>query len=376
MKSRLIILLVIILFSGSCVTQFVPDIPEDKSLLVIEGMITDQPEPNYIRLSMSMPIGKTYSAEPVEGATVKITDDLGNEYFLFEAKPGTYATNQYSFRGIVGRKYSLHIQTHGSQTHSYSYESTPVELKPVPPIDSVYYDKVLVSGEPGKYNSVEACQIYVDSHDDSKQCSKYRWDYEETWEFRIPYEVPNKTCWKTEKATAINIKNTTVLAEDRVSRYPLLLVTNETDRLSFRYSILVNQYSLSQDEYDYWEKLKSFTQNIGGLYDIIPASLTGNIFCVDDPAEKVLGYFSVSAKKSTRIFVNERFFGQKSFYGFCATDTVYNGAPIPGLGQSVWIIEDYSFPRRSPGFVVLTNYIQCYDCTVKGTNVKPWFWED
>ncbi|NLJ44727.1 MAG: DUF4249 family protein, partial [Bacteroidales bacterium] len=40
---NIIILLLTISFTG-CITQFVPETDEDKDILVVEGMITDQPE--------------------------------------------------------------------------------------------------------------------------------------------------------------------------------------------------------------------------------------------------------------------------------------------------------------------------------------------
>jgi hypothetical protein len=81
----------------------------------------------------------------------------------------------------------------------------------------------------------------------------------------------------------------------------LKFISNLTDRLRVGYSILVDQYSLNEDEYLYWEKLQSITEQVGGLYDIIPSPVPSNVYCVDDPNEKVLGYFSVSANTSKRL---------------------------------------------------------------------------
>ena len=39
----------------------------------------------------------------------------------------------------------------------------------------------------------EGCRIYVDSYDPSGECLFFRWDYTETWEYRIPYAVTNKS---------------------------------------------------------------------------------------------------------------------------------------------------------------------------------------
>ena len=38
--------------------QFIPDVDENKELMVVEGMITDQNSVNRITLSRTIPIGK------------------------------------------------------------------------------------------------------------------------------------------------------------------------------------------------------------------------------------------------------------------------------------------------------------------------------
>jgi hypothetical protein len=135
----------------------------------------------------------------------------------------------------------------------------------------------------------------------------------------------------------------------------------------------VNQYSLNEDEYSYWEKIQNVGVDVGGFFDIIPASVQSNVKCIEDPTEKVLGYFSVSAKSSKRLFIKDNFEGIINRYGDCATDTIPYVDP-PGLGVIVWILEDE--PNWSPPFKVLTDKKGCADCTVRGSNVKPDFWED
>ena len=129
----------------------------------------------------------------------------------------------------------------------------------------------------------EGSQVYLNTEDPLGKCKFYRWDYTETWKFRLPYSVPNNTCWITNNSDDINIKSTSVLTEDRISRFPVKFISNETDRLNVRYTILVNQYSLNEDEYIYWEKLQNISEEVGGLYDITPSSIPGNIFCIEDP---------------------------------------------------------------------------------------------
>ena len=104
-----------------------------------------------------------------------------------------------------------------------------------------------------------------------------------------------------------------------------------------------------------------------------PAAIPSNIWCIQDPAEKVLGYFSVSAKASKRIFIKDYFSGVINMYSDCPSDTVGPG-PIAGLNTYVWIIEDYS--TGMPPIIVLTDKKGCADCTVRGTNKEPIFWKE
>jgi hypothetical protein len=357
---------------SSCITQFIPETTENQELLVVEGLITDQPEAYTIKLSRSLPLGVRDAAEPVAGCTVFVTDESENRYSFVENKSGIYSSNPSVFRGVPGKRYKLHIFTNSSFGNNYSYESFPMEMKPVPPVDTIYYEKIKVDAGDGFGSYNEHCQVYLDTHDPDNLCKYFRWNYTETWEFRLPFQKPvNKTCWISNESSSVNIKNTSGLSESVVDKYPLNYITGATDRLRVKYSMLVNQYSLNEDEFVYWEKLSAVTQNVGSLYDITPASIPNNIVCIEDPSEKVLGYFSVSAKSSKRVFIKDNFRGVVNLYSQCIEDTVFTANEnLPGINMWIWILETHQIP---PYQVVTTNR-NCADCTVRGTIVEPYFW--
>lgn len=355
--------------------MFIPEITESQDLLVVEGLITDQPGINTIKLSLSMPLGKRADAIPLGGCSVFLSDDFGNSYHLSENKTGIYVTDPSEFCGIIGRKYMLKIFTNSISSINYSYESLPMEMLPVPAIDSLYYERETIEEESEGIQLKEGCQIYLSTHDPADNCKYYKYDFIETWEITLPYQdVIYRTCWVSSDTNKIILKNTSILSENKITRLPLNFISNETDRLSLKYSMLANQYSLNEDEYIYWEKLQTVTQDVGNLYDIIPSSVPGNIFCVEDPAEKVLGFFSVSAKASKRIFIKDRFSGVFFPYSDLICQPVSTGGIIPGLGISAWMIIDGSSMR--PPFRVYTYNQSCADCTTRGTNVEPLFWND
>jgi len=354
-----------------CVKEFIPEINESPYRVVVDGLITNQPEGYTIRLSWSNSVRETTSV-PLTRCIVTVHDDLGNVFqFRESSTPGTYNSDMTTFQGVVGRTYTLHIDTKNATPKHYSYESFPVEMKPVPPIDSLFYEKVLIKEGSLERVATEGCQIYLNTYDPELDCRFFRWDYTENWKCQIPYaNVVNRICWISNNSNSINIKNTASLSESQIYRHPILFISNETDRLSIRYSIIVNQYSISKNEFLYWDDIRKITDNVGGLYDIIPYSLAGNLFCIEDPDEQVLGFFSVSARTSKRIYVDEFFSGLENIYYPECLDVqldVYS-KPFSGQNEWWWIIEYYG--------LWITYHKWCADCTARGTTIRPYFWED
>lgn len=374
--NKFILILFLALTTG-CITEFIPVIEEKTELLVVEGLITDQPVSNKIKISLSLPLGTRSEVKPLSNCSVQIQDDLGNYYYLLEREDGIYYTDSTRFRGESGRTYTLFITApRGAQF--ISYKSYPVEMKSVPPIDTVYFEKTVIAEPFDTFKGIDGCQIYLDTHDPENKCKFYRWDFAETWRLRLLFDVKNQTCYLSENSKDIFIESTAAFSEDRIKRQPVTYISNATDRLRFQYSILVNQYSLNEEEYNYWKKLKNLTVSVGGLHDVIPSSIASNITCIDIPSEKVLGYFSVSGMSSKRIFIEEKFEGIIDPYANCATDTLYGGPDyIEGLGVTIWTLFDTpAAPFSSPRIRIFTETKGCADCTVRGTTVKPLFWKD
>ena len=385
---RPVILFLFILITTGCVTSYTPVNIENEQALVVEGLITDQPGVYTMEISLSTPLWGSGMKAAMTGCTVWITDDNGGRFDLTEGeKFGTYLTDPATFRGEAGRTYTLHIIANERLGNLY-YESYPTKMIATPPVDSVYYEKRMFN-QPG-FGAVEGCQIFLDTHDPEGECRFYKWEYNETWEFSLPdnFTVLNKTCWQSENSTRILIKNSSSLENERIIRFPLLTISNPVDRLSVKYSLLVNQFSLNENEFYYWQKIKKMTEETGGLYDVIPASISSNIYCPDDITRKVLGYFSVSAVKSKRIFIKDDFFNRNMQYFNCIADTVHKSGnywvkynyfthrndTVTGLGDSYWVLID--FPGSVPPVRMITWNKDCADCTTRGTVLKPDFWPD
>jgi hypothetical protein len=381
-------ILLFLLFLASCISSYTPGYVENEQALVVEGLITDQPGPYTINISLSTQRWSVNTYIRMSGFTVWITDDNGGKYDLNEGeKIGSYITDPATFRGEAGRIYTLHLISN-NRLGNVHYESYPAKMIAAPPIDSIYYEKRLYN-QPG-FGTVEGCQIYLNTQDPAGECRFFRWEFVETWEFNLPvdYMVPNKTCWRTENSEGIFIKNASSLENGKVIRFPLREIQNPVDRLSVKYSLLVNQFSLNEDDFYYWDKIKKMTESGGGLYDVVPASIYSNVYCPTDISKKVLGYFSVSAVKSKRIFIKDHFLENNMMYFNCVSDTIHKSGnywvkynflthrndTITGENISFWTL--YNYPLSVPPVKFITWNKDCADCTTRGTINKPDFWDD
>ena len=147
-------------------------------------------------------------------------------------------------------------------------------------------------------------------------------------------------------------------------------MSNQTPRLQEKYSLLVKQHSLTRGAFQYWDKMKAQSDDTGGLFETQPVSSTGNICNVDDPEEKVLGYFFVTQVQKKRIMVSEDFEFPIALFD-CPLDTAYTledyGVDYPYMM--------YSLPGLGPPWAY--SYRECHDCTYRGgVTTKPEYWDD
>jgi hypothetical protein len=61
--------------------------------------------------------------------------------------------------------------------------------------------------------------------------------------------------------------------------------------------VTVSSYSVSDQEYSYYLKVREQLTATNQIFDPLPSSLHGNIKCITNEAEPVFGYFSVAAKE-------------------------------------------------------------------------------
>jgi len=362
----------------SCIDPYMPAaISSTKSYLVVDGFINSRGV-TTVNLSRTYDIGAE-TAPPVEtGATVYVEEEGGSRYPLPEGSvKGTYRSANLTLN--ASKRCRLHLRTKAGKEYASEY----VVVKDAPPIDNV-------SWRPTE----DAVNIYLNSHDETNATRYYRWTYEETWEIRPTLigelEYVNRrvqdlkqpyppVCWQTAGSSTILLANTTPLSQDVVSEQLIRSISNTTNYLFIRYSLLVRQYAQTREEYEYWSLLKKNTENIGTLFDPLPAQLTGNVHCLTNEAELTLGYVGAGSVQEQRIFITR---GQlpptwrpRTGYESCfPPDTV-------DLRDVHTVFSNPANVPVSPAYYrgVLRGYTRstpdCVDCRKRGSVVRPSFWQ-
>jgi len=397
--------------AASCIDPYVPNLKNYKSLLVVEGVITN--ENNSYKIKLCRTTNKENSdPEKITDATVDITDGDGRKTDLQNCGNGYYKTDSTSFTGIIGQKYSLGIYT----SEGTEYKSDECTMLPVAAIDKLYYEKGEdMSGVRGE--AVTGLKISLNSADATGFNQYFRWTFEETWKFLLPNpkrynclmvlnpdtylfeEVPvvNDICWKKSQSQTILTSSILSGTTNYINGEQVQFIDPvKSDRLTQEYSILVKQYSISEKEYDFWNNLKKVSEAGGDIFDSQPYQVISNVHNVSDVGEMVLGYFGVSSVSQKRIFINSDELYPLDLPNFktdCAEIPKSPEdwpVPPPPIGQPPTFYEiyynimntgEYTFIRpifntnKTLQKLVYAKKI-CSVCEVSGFPTKPDFWID
>ncbi|PRY53813.1 uncharacterized protein DUF4249 [Arcticibacter pallidicorallinus] len=376
-------LLSVMLLFVKCKEAYEPEVVfTATNLLVVEGHLNGS---GVTSVKLSRTQANDSRAKLVErNATVSIFDENKQAYPLTESSAGQYVTSA-SFPSTG--KYSLHIRTSDGK----EYASEEVSVLNTPDIEEVSWNRASTG-----------VQIYVDTHDASNNTRYYRWEYEETWEIvprrfsyyelvpkvpaplgsPFPYDIIQRrpqsqfprACWQSEYSKNVIMASSTKLTDDVIHLAPIAHVPNNSWKIDTRYSILVKQFALSAAGFEYWQNMKKNTEGLGSIFDPQPSEIRGNISCISDPAEQVVGFFDASTIKQVRIFITKAEVGDWQYDILCDEKFAVNHP------DSLAVIFPANIPLESRGdpFGGITAYTgaspDCVDCRFRGTPVRPDFW--
>jgi hypothetical protein len=353
-----------------CKQVYLPPVVKNPPVnLVVEGFINNGPDSTYFDLSTTYLLSDSTATTPVTGATVTVQGTDNSSYPLSEIGNGIYGTALPPLNPAA--TYRLHIITTGNK----QYASDFVPTVPDPPIDSINFAR-----------TDNGVWIYANTHDPTNTAQYFRWNYIETWKFISPFFAtlqyiddsvenysPNtiSTCWHTDLSTSVILATSTQLSKDIIYEAPIVNIPLNSQQISIKYSILVKQYALTKAAYQWWSIMQNNTENIGSIFGVQPAVDPGNIHCLTDSTEQVIGYVSAGTIQSKRIFITEDQVFPWDYVSGCLLDS----CPTDQMGAYYHTgFDPVDWKCQSHGCLYI-GWKTCVDCTLTGTNVQPSFWQ-
>jgi hypothetical protein len=363
----------------SCIDPYAaPGLASQGNYLVVDGFLNATENTCTVTLSKSLPLASTDGVTTVDDASVWLVDEDNNTVPLAFQKNGVYAASGLSL--ALQKKYGLEIKTQGG---SSVYRSDLVPIATSAGIDSVGWNLDY------RGTDIPNAQFYVDAHGTAAQSPYYLWKFEETWSYTARYPSFLKFvngevvfnldttyyCWKTVNSTAILITSTTKYSENRVSQFLLNTLSRNSVKFSRGYSLLVKQFGMTPEAYEYYQELKTNSENLGTIFAPQPSRISGNVHSVSNPSEPVFGYFMASGGVTKRIFVKPTDFPPVvgtviTGYESCGLDTL-KVVDLPSYAGGSAFVSSYGI---GPVGYLLTS-VSCVDCRLQGgTIIKPDFW--
>jgi hypothetical protein len=364
----------------SCREKYTPELKSsDKSALVVEGFLNAGNGPTTITLTRSYGVNSSGVIPRVTGAQVTVEGNNSTTFSLIETGAGTGVYRNPQLTLLTDKQYRLRIRTTGGKEYLSDY--VPVKLSQ--PIDSINW----------KWEN-NGVMVYANTHDATNNSRYYTWDYEETWEIVsnyystvkglsnftiVPRNFPAEDvshCWKYDNSRTIMVGSSAQLQSDVIFESPLFYIPANTERTGVRYSVLVKQSVLTPQAYEYFLLMKKNTEQLGSIFDPLPSELKGNIKCLSDAAETVIGYVTASSQVEKRIFISSTDLANSKYtFGECFWKLVPN--KIDSIKKYMPSLMPYTEELDLLGNIVGYYFapLPCSDCTARGgINVKPSYW--
>jgi len=343
MKNYLRYIALFCLVALGCEDTYNPDLDQVENLVVIEALLTNDADVNYVKVRMTRNFYATESQEWVTGAAVTISDDGGNSWELSEASTGNFSI---PFDAVPGTSYKIVVEAVGE-----TYESVFETLPPVPTIDSmnVVADTITTytydsDGQP-RAHEVTGMQIVADLPV-SSGLKNYRFTFPRTLEYIVPPpdEMPSPPpvySWINYGQSGIfpiegpaEYGNETQLKDRQLlflsNRIGDFVTQEKIDSSAYMVGWLVNMsvFGISEKTYNFYESVNAQLEADGKLFDPVYAQLEPNFECTSNSDVEVVGYFEVSSYLFQRFYAYVPYYSKNSYFHY-----VSDPAAIPASGQ-------------------------------------------
>jgi Domain of unknown function (DUF4249) len=315
---------------NSCIDPYDSDFGQSSKILVVEGLLTNNTQaPDTIKIRYSVFEDSYFAKRPIAGTQATILSSSGQETKLLSVGTQGGFLPPASFRINPSEKYTLKFQLGDGQ----SYESTPQQMIATPPIAKVYdvFNAKSIASADGKTASA-ANEVYVDFQDKAGEKNFYMWRYThyENLEFCITcdinslYKLPSESCVKNQfnfqrnpsydyqcrgRCFAVFVSKKPNIISDVASDGRLVqgkLVAQIPYYAQTACLVVVEQMSISPEIYGINKILESQSSATGGLADTPVAAIVGNIRNLNNPQDRVVGYFGLADIQTNRYWMGRQ----------------------------------------------------------------------
>jgi hypothetical protein len=363
---------------AACTEPYTPELKELDRLVVVDGTLSDEPGPSLVRLSFS---GDVY--DPISLAEVFIVEQGGGRYALLEGTNGEYRTDSATFQAQIGQSYQLAIELEDGRR----YESPFKTLLTNPGIDTIeteaqlrYFDAV--------QRDIPGYAFLISTNPAEGQNNFYVWEMEATYQYTadfLPYYILSDsltpvseanqydyyTCWRDHDIAQKAAGSTQGFDQNKIVKKPLFFLPGNDRKLSRRYSLLVRQYAVDEQTYEFWDGVEGQSGTTTSLFNNQPYLIKGNMVNPQDSSEIVLGNFTVGSVKSLRVYVNTPTEFSVTYPDCIISSEGYQALFVPPIAQGTFFI------TLAPDSSLAISGSGCIDCReLSGTTTPPDWWEE
>ncbi|GAB4037383.1 DUF4249 domain-containing protein [Spirosoma gilvum] len=365
-------------------------------VLVVDGIINNQAEPQVIRLnrSKSDPFTGQTGFTAITKATVEVVVDSAEAIPCHETVDGSYQLPS-DFKGQIGHTYQVRFSLSDGTRYESSQQVMPAY--PVPSINKItarFNPKSLAQPMDGFFTAGH--DVFVEFKDPAEAHNYYRWDWK-LWEkqewcrtcqqgvysiygvrdslvlsnasrgnyyiytedksklledcyreltppafsYRTPlpdyaYDYMCRTnCWEIFYSHDITVFDDVYTNGGLITGLRAAQIPLYTYNASL---VEIRQSSLTAEAYRYFKVIQDQTQRTGGLADTPPSVLAGNVHNVANSREVVVGFFTASVLNSQRYWLDRK----------DASGVSLGGSGPAGYGGSLGSELFYVLNRRQP----------------------------
>lgn len=291
----------------ACVEPFDAHVSAKKlDVLIVDGFINIGPGKTRIILSKLNSLDEEQLIQYENDAEVRIESNLDETFSLTESESGIYTSSELNLP--ADKQYRLYVKL----SNGKEYRSEFLIPKITPPIDSVHWEY-----------KPDLLYIYANAHDQTGKSRYYWWGYQEDWQIKTPFKADLKydpaespsifprpdpemlamhNCWKKVKSDGLIFGSTITLTDDNI-KFPIVRLPHASEKISVKYSIIVSQHTMTEDEFNYLTLMNKNTSQTGSFFDPMPSQLFGNVNRINNSEEIVIGYVGAYTTEKTTLFI-------------------------------------------------------------------------